>query len=330
MECLENLVGLQDCEGTQNNPYQLQQVGLSRVQLEQLVDSSYPNIDDWFTDMRKLAAAKLTSDFTGNITQGIKAVSMLENGTVGQYQDNKQVVNTTTTAGIYMDLWNRREYVTFNINSISLYTDHDGDVDINVVNVRTGNVLDTVTITAEAGKIVTQTTSIKVPNYGQYLTLALVYDTTGITSYKTTISNTGCSNCGGGDTTNSRYAQFRSIDLPDPSLANNVKDRKDTAGLTIEYSFECDQVNWLCSASNQLGLAMLYKTAYEMLNYAINSGERFTNQNTVNYEKNIERRDNFEFQYGGELEKNLKSIKFPIGDCFKCFRRTQIRTVLPG
>ena len=112
MECLENLVGLKDCEGTQDNPYTLQQVGLSREQLEQLIDSSYDNIDDWFIDMRKLAASKLSSDIVGNITQGTKSVSLLENGVVGQYQDNKQVVNTTTTAGIYMDLWNRKEYVS--------------------------------------------------------------------------------------------------------------------------------------------------------------------------------------------------------------------------
>lgn len=178
--------------------------------------------------------------------------------------------------------------------------------------------------------MITVGTNIVIPSAKQNLTIAAVYDTTGIPSYKTTMSNQDCTNCGRGDTRYSRFGTFQAIDTQDPFLAADNKQRGDTAGLVLEYSFNCDQADWVCSIANQLGLAMLYKTAFNMLEYSVNSGSQFSDQQVINHEGNIERKDGFEFKYGAQIEKVLKGIKFPIGQCFECFKKYSVRNTLPG
>ncbi len=327
--CLERLVGLGGCD-TSNEPYKLQQVGISRERLEELIDSSYANVDEWFVDMRSFAIERLTADILSNIPQSMQSATLLESGVLGENRNNKQLIQgTASTSGVVLDLYDKREYVKVSINSLSLYTNHTGDVDVSIYNILNGEVLTTVTVACEAGKVSSIPVNYEIPAFNKNLMVGVMYDNTGIDSYKTTIVNGGgC--CGRGDYRATGLCNVYSAALESPYLKENIVRKNDSAGLTVDYSILCDNSAFLCGLGNVLGLALLYKVAYEMFTYSINGAGQFSNQQTTNYENNVEQMTSFEFNYGQELEKALKSIKYPVGKCFSCSPSVRVRNTLPG
>ena len=327
MECLTQLVGFDDCAvGTE--PYKLNQF-VSKDQLTQLLSDSYPTVDAWVEATKKFSAQRVATDVLSKVDSAIKVETLLENSVAGRFNDGRKITTGPNYAGIGIRFYNWRSYVKLQINKVSFYGNHDGDIEIKVVDMLNGQELATTTITAEANKVVQKTVSISVPMGMQETDIAIIYDASAIQSYKTTLSHNGCSDCGNRNAI-SRYANFTGMNITSSFLLGDKSARNDTAGLSIDYSFVCDQEQWVCSVSGSLGLAMLYKTLYELFNSSLNSGSQFSNQQTTNYEQNVERMTSFEYNYGLELEKVLKNAKVPDNICFSCNPRVGVRNRLPG
>lgn len=327
MECLTQLVGLDDCEvGTQ--PYKLNQF-VSKEQLSELLSDSFATVDDWVTSTKNFAAQRLASDVLFKVDSAIKVETLLENNVAGRFNDGKKPTTATNYAGVYVRFYDWRSYVKLNINKISFYGNFTGDIEVKVVDLLNGQELATTTIAAVAGQVVQKTVSISVPISMRETDIGIIYDAAGIGSYKTTISYNGCSSCGNSGSI-SRYATFSGMNVTNSFLLGDKSARNDTAGLSIDYSFVCDQQQWVCSISGSLGLAMLYKTLYELFNSSLNSGSQFSNQQTTNYEQNVERMTSFEYNYGLELEKVLKNARVPDNICFSCNPRVGVINRLPA
>jgi hypothetical protein len=330
MDCLKTLISLDGCESSSTAIYDLaKHTGLSREQLHQLIDDSYANIDDWFDGMKDLAAKRLATDVITHMDNSVKVNTLLENSIIGDIADNKQETTHSDYVGVFFDTLDLHEYMTLSINKVSLFTNYTGDVDVLIQDVKTGENIATRRISCVAGEVKSTEVNVDIPINARERKIAVIYDASGITSYKTTIYNSGCSDCGSHGYFGSRYASVQAVEMESPFLRQNKSKSSDTGGMQIDFSFSCNQKNWVCSVSNLLGLAMLYKTAYEMLSYSLNSGTQFSDQQTNNLERNIERRDNFEFRYGEELKKVLQHIKIPKGLCFYCNTKTEVLRRLP-
>jgi hypothetical protein len=216
-----------------------------------------------------------------------------------------------------------------NINKISFFGDFTGDIPIKVVDLLNGQEIATTTLTVVAGNVSSKTVNIEVPISMRETDIGIIYDAASITSYKTTISYNGCASCSNSNSI-SRYAHFSGMNVTSSFLLGDKSSRNDTAGLSVEYSFVCDQSQWVCSMVGSLGLAMLFKTLYELFHASLNSGSQMSNQQTTNYEANIERMTSFEYNYGQELDKVLRNARVPDNICFRCNPRVGVRNRLPG
>ena len=84
MTCLENLVGLDDC-ALSEAPFTLNQIGYSRLQLEEMMDDSYQTVESFLTANRKTAAKKIVYDVLNMMPKGMHSGSILETNTIGEY-----------------------------------------------------------------------------------------------------------------------------------------------------------------------------------------------------------------------------------------------------
>lgn len=328
MQCLTQLVGLDGCT-TGNEPYKINQLGLSRVQLEELIDDSYASVDDWFIAMREFAAKRLAADVVKKVATSVHVETMIENGIAGRYSDRQTVTTASDHAGIFINLWNQSTFLKLNVTKISFYGNYSGDIDVKFIDVNTGKELDSKIITVFAGEVTDTPVNVEINSGMRDLDLAIVYDATGIESYKTTIYKSGCSDCGHTSSV-SRYANFQGCNIASPFLNANRSARNDTAGLSIEWSWICDNESWVCTFATQLGLSMLYKTAYELLHYSLNSYSQLSDQQTINWEGNRDRMESFEFNYGLEMEKALAHARVPKNVCFSCDPKVGVRNKLAG
>jgi len=326
--CLEQLVGLNEC--TTEFGYALNQLGLSPKQLDELLDDSYPNVEDMVDAMKNIAAKRLIADVTSGIPGSIKVNSMIENGSAGIFDDDKKTKTGGDFRGIRMQVRNSSEFVNLVINSVSLFLNHSGAITVRIIDLTSGQNVGTVELTAVAGEIVKVPCEISLPSSRQNIRLAVVYDATGITSYNTTIFNNGCSNCGGGSQFTSAYFSITGITATSPFLYQNTQVAQHTGGLSIEYSLQCATELWLCSARSLLGLPMLYATAVSIYEYAIFNTSQFSDQKTINFERNQQRYAIAQTEYQDKLQKVINSIQYPQGRCFVCDGRVSIISRLPG
>jgi hypothetical protein len=329
MECLEKLIGLDGCTSG-SEPYKLNQIGLSLKQLEELLPDGYKNVNDWLAGIQKLASEEMTRDIVNSVSSSVHVETLLENDVAGRFQSSRKETTGDKFAGIYFDVWNRSAYAKLQLSKIHFFGNHDGDIDIKVVNLLTGEEIDSVTLTAEADKVVSVAVDIEVKTSMRNLTVAVVYDATSVTSYNTTMSQSGCSGCGNSAGYRSRIASIHPLNIEEPFIESNKSVRNDTAGLSIDYAFACDASEWVCSISGMIALAYLYKVAYNLLTSSLNSGSQWSDQMTTQREMNEERVVFFEGKYAAEMEKFLKNARVPDNVCFTCNPSVAVINRLPG
>jgi hypothetical protein len=329
MECLSNLVGLDGCT-TGNEPYKLNQIGLSLKQLEELLPDGYQNVNAWLDAVKKLAADELSRDVVNKVASSVHVETLLENDVVGWFQKNRQETTSSNFAGIFFDIWNRTAYAKLKISQIHFYGNHNGDIEFKFVDLLTGKELDTVTLTAVEDEVVSVPVDVEVKTAMRSLKVGVIYDASSVTSYKTTMSKSGCSSCGGSIGYRSRIASIQPFEIEAPFIDANISSRNDTAGLSIDYAFACDQHEWICSISGMIALAYLYKVGYQLLTGSLNSGSQWSDQMTTQRKMNEERTMFFEGKYAAEMEKFLKHARVPDNVCFTCNSAVGVINRLPG
>jgi hypothetical protein len=329
MECLKNLVGLDGCTSG-NEPYKLNQIGLSLGQLEKLLPDGYKNVPDWLEAIKDLAAQELSNDVINYVSSSVKVETLLENNVAGYYNERLKETTAPNYAGLYFDLWNRSAYAKLKISSIKFFGKHTGDVAVKIVNLLNGQEIDSVTIPAEADKVIEVPVDIEVKSKMRDLKVAVIYDASLITSYEATLVKSGCTNCGGSRGYRSSIASINPLNIVEPFIESNKTGRSDTAGLSIDYAWTCDQSEFVCSVSGSLGLPYLYRVGYNLIVSALNGFSQWSDQMTVNREQNEERSMFFEGRYASEMEKFLKNARVPKNVCFTCNPKVGILTRLPG
>jgi len=307
---------------------------VSLDELNSFVGNEHKDGEALALDKIQFAIKQITGMVFNAFSNKFKANSLLDGMRIGfpsEYLVAKQGTNGTYK-GINFELCNHSSFLDVHISTISLQLDVTQDVDVKVFNLTTGELVDTITISAVAGKIVTVPFGKTYESDRRRLNLIFVYDTTGINSYTTTINNTnGCLSCGGNQYTNS-HVLYRGINIPTASQAikSNINTQGDTAGLSIVYSITCNHKEWLCTFANLLSLPILYKAGAEIMQYARLQSKRANSNTFIDLDKLSERQDLYELKYRELFDGIIQNIKLPTDvQCFECNPRSRNTIILP-
>jgi hypothetical protein len=337
MECLSRLVGIKNTCDTpvSHSDYWLDDIDITISEVEKYVEKDQLSATKFVESKINFAARSVADTVNRNFLSKYEATTMLTNGRVGYEQENKTVVATTgNRKGIILEVCSLQSHTKFYISKLSLYTDFTGDIDVEIYDVTQGKLLDTITVTCVADQISYANVNKSYSSNQKRLKLAFLYDTTGVNSYQTYLSNSGCFDCAGGYGTMrvSNYVNAQSVSIPlaTDEIDENFTNISETGGMAVHFNLSCDNENWLCDIGNVVALPILYKAGADILRYGMDATMRF-NSRAGNDDARMQKRIDFlELQYREAMDNILPQIQIPSDPiCFKCNDRIKTKITLP-
>ena len=142
-----------------------------------------------------LAIDTITNNIHLLLSDKYKAVSVINNFRSGIHTERAvEITPSNSYKGILFDLNSERSYLDLYISEINFFSEYTGDVELKFIDLITGQILATKTISAVANEIITILPNISFASKKRRLKLFVGYDTTGITSYKTVLRNSSSGN----------------------------------------------------------------------------------------------------------------------------------------
>jgi len=337
LECFEDIIGLRGAcsEPTSNSGLWLDDIGIEMEELDAIINKSQIDSIDFFEKKRAFAIKQIENLIHTHFSDKYKSNTVLRSGRIGYGKENQEVVAAAATLkGIEIELCNKDSFVDVFVSSLSLQVNFAGVVNILVYDLFQNKLLDTIPITAVSGQIVTVYPNKTYKSNRKALDIIFVYDATNFTSVKTTVTEGGCKSCGdGGSMVNlNQYLSTRSISIlnADAKIESSLTASADTGGLSLMYAIQCNYDEWLCTISNSVALPILFKTGYEIMDYAYNNSLRLNTTTTINYEGLLKRRDEYNLRYQSSIEALLQNIKLPQDEkCFECRQKSKNVIILP-
>ncbi len=337
LECFEDIIGLRgSCDiPTSNSGLWIDDIGIDLEELDSIINKSQIDSIDFFEKKRDFAIKQIIALIHTHYSDKYKTNTVLRSGRIGYPKENQEIVAAEATLkGIEIELCNEDSFVDVFVSSISLQVNLNGAVNIFVYDLFQNKLLDTISITAISGQIVTVYPNKTYKSLRKELDIIFVYDATAFSSVKTTVTQGGCKSCGdGGSMVNlNQYLSTRSISIlsADAKIESNLTASSDTGGLSLMYSIQCNYDEWLCTISNSIALPILFKTGYEIMDYAYNNSLRLNTTTTINWEGLLKRRDEYNNRYQTSIEALLQNIKLPNDEkCFECRQKSKHVVILP-
>lgn len=337
LECFEDIVGLRGTCDTPNSTSGLwvDDIGIDLAELDAIINKSQIDSVNFFENKRDFAIKQIINIIHTHFSDKYKTNSILRGGRIGYGKDNLEIAPALASLkGIEVELCNQDSFVDLFISSISLQVNFNGVVDILVYDLFQNKLLDTIPITAVSGQTVVVYPHKLYKSVRKELDIIFVYDATNFSSVMTTISNGGCKSCGDGTAmvNLNSYLSARSISIlaADAKIEQNLIGSPDTGGLSLMYSIQCNYDEWLCTISNSIALPILFKTGYEIMDYAYNNSLRLNTTTTINWEGLLKRRDEYNLRYQASIEALLQNIKLPQDEkCFECRQKSKHVIILP-
>jgi hypothetical protein len=334
MTCFTNLINIKGiCDDPENKSgIWLNTAGISVKEIEQIITSDYKDVQSFVDDKISLATRIVSDRVYNHLSDKFKTTSILDSSRIGYFKDNKVLIaGASKYKGFQVELCNVDSYVKLFVSDLTIFVNYTGEVAIKVFDLIQGKEIDEIKINAVAGEMATISTYKEYFSTRGKLHLAFVYDATGIGSYTTTTSENYCSSCDNTRTWMNKYIRSTgvTIDLLASKIKSNIKQENDTGGLSINYSLQCNHRAWLCTFANEMALPIFWRTAYEIMAFAIYNSEQ-VNIRTMDVEKLKDRMERYDFEYQKSKSNLLKNIKLPSDKiCFECNIKSKNIAILP-
>lgn len=326
MKCFENLIGLKEQCQSSSGLY-INSLGINESMLNDIITSEHSTASEFLNEMALFAFRQVKASVYAKLLPFIKTNTVLENIHVGEIVDDKIIVNGINNKykGVYLGLNNINGYYTIYLSKGSLFTNYNGIIAVKIIDITTGNILDSINVTTTAGNNVIFDINKAYNNNKRELKLFIGYDSSNINSYKV-VNKKYCQGC----VSKSLVSVYeRQINITSTLTFSSLETANDTGGLQLDLSVQCDKEGWLCTYKNLLATPILYKTAYLILDYAI------TNRTRVNYTKididwAKDRKAEFDFEFNRQMQSVLQYINVPNDrNCFICNDVVAFNTLLP-
>lgn len=342
-ECFENLVGIRTECGDQtpsDSELYIQDLSFIDLKLADAIVSDQDSGVQLLRDLYSRAVNYLINDIRVRMNPYFKQGSVLENNTVGYYAYQRNIINGS--AGVYKGIQLQVRdltYLDLFFSSLSIWVDYSGDIDIEVWNLTTGKLLDTIPVTTVAGvQQVIPTTYKKYANNGQNLNLFIGYNSTGINSYQANIYNylipfsygscVTCLNPVGWFRNRYVWILQQSIPAASDKIQGNLNSSTDTGGLSVTYSLQCSMEKWLCQMRNQYAYALMHRWGVEVLKEASMSN-RLNSLVVLNKDAKQALQLDFEEIYQKSMQNSFRNIRLPNDVCFNCNKHVLTGIAMP-
>lgn len=338
--CFDNIVSFRGkCDATApTSGLYTDQIGLHRKEVEQYFSTPYQSAEQFFDDQLNMSITEVQNSVYTAFLPRYRSTSIIDNSRIGHTVEN--LLTKTGSAnkyrGIEVVVYSHLSAVDFHLSEFSLFIDTTATVTIKVYDLNQGLQIDSFTVSAVANQISTYYPAKTYTANRQKLNLAFVYDTSLYDSYQTQIIETGCSSCRSNAPYHSinNYISARAIEVSgsDSFVPENITNIDHTAGIRLVYSLNCNHKEWLCSASNLLAVCLLYKTAFNIVQYGLNATDR-ENHRTISQgerEKMKERCEYYDYKFRETLKQVLNNMQPPKdGICYICNNRVKSVVSLP-
>lgn len=340
--CFENIITLTgNCEdATSVSGLTINDLGIDKAELNSIVTADFVDGEALFNRKRDFAITTIENLVYTHFSNYFKANSVLDSQRIGFAQENKTLnaVSANTLKGIWVEICNDTSHVDFNLGEVSLFTSTTGNVSVLVYNVTEGRLLDTLTVACTAGRISTLILNNKIYQSSRRNTqLFICYNATAVANYTTYAMDSqngrvGCSTCGnrGGKFSPYIYGSGASGASGSAVIYNNLTRTTDTGGLSIQYSVTCNHRQWLCTFVNSLALPILFRTASEIADFAIQNSKQLNRSTIIDMERWRERKASYDEKFTTYFDSVLQNIKMPTDQmCYECRLPYRHAIILP-
>lgn len=339
MGCFDNLVALKGgCSETtlQTAGMYLNSIGIDRTLIESILTSDYLDVDDFVADKINLAIRTLTNDVLLKFSPKFNPKSIVEGGRIGFYPEflSTSAAQAGIAKGIQLKLYNDTTFINLYVSTLSVFVNYTGTFNVLVYDLMSNTLLDTIPVTTVSGQITTVTVNKLYESDAREMNIIFVYDSTGINGNTTPLVQGYCGTCYRG--VGYRYNKYLwgnaiSIATVDQKYQTNLNFTSDTGGLSLNYSLQCNHLNWLCTNANFMVLPLVYKTGDLIMEHALRYTDQMNSKTILDIEKLEDRKEMYDFEYNKQVDAVFKNLRIPNGDvCFVCDRVRKIVTMLPA
>lgn len=330
MECFDNLVGVRDLctETTPKSEIYIDDVGLSKSDLEACVTKQYTGVEDYFLKRSQFAYKSISLEIYNHFRSKYLAHSLIDSHRLGFYNQSLTTNLGANFRGINLEFTQSGGFYSFTISEINLYLNYTGDVDVVIYDLYQNKLLHTETVPCVSGKISTAFIHKQFQSQKKPANIFIGYDADGITAINTPIKSGLC--CGKTSCDNS-YMTAKGVEIDGTFITSNMETINHTAGLSLVYSVECDHLSWICSHGRSIAIPAAYKIGEIVTSDALihNGGERATNSHTINKDELERRLTFFRNQYNEKMSNLLSDMQLPSNKCFQCNSKSRTVTSLP-
>lgn len=335
LPCLEALVGLRDvCDQIDGAGAYLDQLGISARELRDYLTADHADVASLFLSCRATACLTVAASLQKYLRPRYRTRSLLENGRVGYHAPNLAYdpVLPGRVGGWHLSLDFPDSYLELLIPSLTVQLDTTGPVAVNLYDLQQGTLLETVTVDAVAGELVTVHPHWRVAAPRRPLSLLVARDLSTVAGVRTiTSARVNCGTCAASAARPWAYLTGRPAYTAGTFLDSALTYTSTAAGLSVVTSVVCDHEGWLCGLSRSLTLPLLYATAREVYDRALRStyAERL-NSRTADPERLRELRAEYATLAEGALQQVAGGVAPPQDEnCFYCERTLRTVTALP-
>lgn len=334
-ECFRDFIGLRGCNiaAPDSGVYINSLAGISMESIDRIAKPDQINYLNVWSDVQERALRKLGLDVTNEFKNRfkIKAVQrMVDTGRVIEVGDTTAPV--AEYRGVYFDVDSNSDYYTYSsmqvfyIETVSIYLSAvpAGNLVLKVVDVETGELLDT--ITTLNALLTTGWNNITVNERYDTKKIFIGYDATQITSVSLTVNdlvlNDFCGCCQsvfGNDCCGTYYGA--TSDLTTVTTGTN------TFGLTCKISVQCNIEPVICGNRQLFTNALWYLLGAEICTERIYSQRN--NYFTFTVEEAEKMRTEYFNIYKEELKAAIEAIELDLNDCcLECNEQYTIKQVI--
>jgi hypothetical protein len=334
--CFDNLIGLRDvCVPPDINSCRwINDIGINSEVIGSIITKDYSGPEDFFKKQYSLAVSDLVVAITNQYSARYIKNTILSGKSLGYNNTIKTIVPTTGKwCGITLELSNNNSFVDLYLSELILFTDFTGNIPVKAYDLDSGKLIGDFTVVSVAGQPSTLQVSKLFNSKRRNLNVFICYDSTGINSYKTTITQKNC--CGSIGSFSSQYVYAYGAYSDTGGFTYDViKKGATTFGMLLTYSVQCNHEQWLCSNLNLLSGALSYKLAANLMAFALSPGAQSQRVNTlvtINYD---DIKTNFNFyqqKYVEEINTVFQNMQTPEDSkCFICKSYNKSVLSIPG
>lgn len=327
LDCLDNVIGInRTCtpETPISGLYIQDLPGIELKVADAIVGSEYASGVRFLKDKISFAKNLMLAEIRAQLQDKLKISSVVSNQNIG-YVDYNSIINAELNKykGIQINV---RDYPYFELylQSVSVFANETKTIDVFVYDLITGTLFDTIEVTTVANAEVNVLVNKTYYSQRKALNLFICTDS-DLGHYQAKLNKAHCPGCTNTINNAYTYISYREITQGNPIIERNLQGGQSTGGISVSYSLTCSLEPLMCNMASILGMPLLFKAGYVIMNEALNTGR--LNPLVLTKKEDWEvLRGEFEKQYLIHIRPIMGSMKMPNDICFECNR--SIKTVV--